>query len=176
MDQIVPSSATLPSFTPAAIEQYGRDGYMVARVIMGSRSVATCHAAPGDLCMERQPARHTVLMYEGGPGSEMLPPEQREFAIRKYKKFVRDAQAVEMATLNRRLHARADRELGDNRVLFREITLRRSLHIGPEGPWHRDAAYFCLADPGLIIGVWIALDPRCAKTGARNWRLAGSRR
>src|SRR5580692_8672506 len=64
MDQITPSSVTRWQFSATEIAQYRRDGYVVARGVMGPRSVAACNAALSDLASGRLPARDTVLMYE----------------------------------------------------------------------------------------------------------------
>jgi phytanoyl-CoA hydroxylase len=165
MDQITPNRVTVPQFSPGEIAQFRRDGYVVARGIMGPRSVAACNAALSDLAAGRLPARDTVLMYETGQDPGTLAPEQREFAIRKYMDFVRDAPALEMAAMNRRLHALLDQLLGEGRVLFQEMALVKPPHVGSEKPWHQDAAYFRLTDPGLIAGVWIALDPALRENG-----------
>jgi phytanoyl-CoA hydroxylase len=165
MDQIAPGFAATSHFSRTEIAQYRRDGYVVARGIMGSRSVAACAAALSDLATGRLAARDTVLMYETGQNPATLAPEQREGAIRKYMDFVRDAPALEMAAMNRRLHALLDQLLGDGRVLFQEMALVKPPHIGSEKPWHQDAAYFRLTDPGLIVGVWIALDPALRENG-----------
>jgi phytanoyl-CoA hydroxylase len=58
-----------------------------------------------------------------------------------------------------------DQLLGSGRVLFQEMALVKPARIGSEKPWHQDAAYFRVTDPGLIIGVWIALDPATRSNG-----------
>ncbi len=141
------------------------DGCVVARGIMGSHAVGACNAAPSDLSAERLPARDIVLMHEGGPGSAILSFEQREFAIGKCMDFFRDAQAVETSTMNYPLHALQDRELGDGRVLFHKMVLVKPPRIGSEKRWHQGAPYFCPADHGLIIGVWIAPEPALGENG-----------
>jgi phytanoyl-CoA hydroxylase len=170
MDQITINQSTqrfahTTQFSREEIAQYRRDGYIVARGIMGPRSVAACNAALSDLATGRLPARDTVLMYESGQDPASLAPEQRELAIRKYMDFVRDAPALEMAAMNRRLHTLLDQLLGEGRVLFQEMALVKPPHIGSEKPWHQDAAYFRVTDPGLIVGVWIALDPALRENG-----------
>ena len=67
--------------------------------------------------------------------------------------------------MSRRLHAALDQLLGQGRVLFQEMALVKPPRIGSEKPWHQDAAYFRMADPGLVVGVWIALDPALAMNG-----------
>ena len=75
-----------------------------------------------------------------------------------------------MAAMNRRLHARLDQLLGRGRVLFQEMALVKPPRIGSEKPWHQDASYFRVTDPGLIVGVWIALE-----LGIETQRLHGTR-
>jgi len=145
--------------------KYRCDGCVVVGGIMGSHAVAACNETPSDLSAEGLPARDTVLMYEDGPGSAILSSEQREFAIGQCMDFVRDAQAVEIWTMNYPLRALQDREFGDGRVLFQEMVLVKPPHIGSEKRWHQDAAYFCPTDPGLIIGVWIAPGPAPRENG-----------
>jgi phytanoyl-CoA hydroxylase len=88
-----------------------------------------------------------------------------EFAIGPCMDFVRDAQAVEIWTMNYPLRALPDREFGDCRVLFQQRMLVKPPHIGSEKRWHPDAACFYPTDPGLIIGVWIAPDPALRENG-----------
>lgn len=165
MDQIIAGLAPTARFNQSDLAQYRRDGYVVARGIMGPRSVAACNDALSGLATGRLPARDTVLMYESGQDPASLAPEQRELAIRKYMDFVRDAPALEMAAMNRRLHTLLDQLLGEGRVLFQEMALVKPPHMGSEKPWHQDAAYFRVTDPALIVGVWIALDPALRENG-----------
>ncbi|MFZ9633855.1 MAG: phytanoyl-CoA dioxygenase family protein, partial [Alphaproteobacteria bacterium] len=37
--------------------------------------------------------------------------------------------------------------------------------VGGAKPWHQDAAYFRVRDPGSVVGVWIALDPARRSNG-----------
>ena len=37
--------------------------------------------------------------------------------------------------------------------------------VSGDKPWHQDAAYFRGSDPGLMFGVWIALDPATRENG-----------
>jgi hypothetical protein len=102
MDQITHGDLGTPRFSAREITQYRRDGYVVARGIMGPRSVAACTAALSDLATGRLAARETVLMYEAGHDPATIAPEQREGAIRKYMDFVGDAPAVHRRHLQRR--------------------------------------------------------------------------
>ena len=124
-----------------------------------------CDAVPSDLSAERLPARDTLLMHEGGPGSAILSLERRELAIGKCMDFVRGAQAVEIWTMNYPLHVLQDREFGDGRVLFHEMVLMKPPYIGSEYRWQQNAAYYSATDPGLIIGVWLAPDPTLRENG-----------
>ena len=158
----VSKAATL---TSDEIVQYRRDGYLVVRGLLGPGSVAACRQALADLAAGRIEARDTVLAFETGYAPETLSVDEREFYIRKYMDFVEDAPALKAAAMNRRLHLALDQLLGSGRVLFQEMALIKPPRIGADKPWHQDAAYFRITDPGLIAGVWIALDPALRQNG-----------
>ena len=149
----------------ADIAAFRRDGYLVARGILGPHTIAGCVQALTDLGTGRTPAHQTSFMFETGHDGATLPPAEREPRIRKYMDFCQDAPALGAAANSRRLHAILDQLLGQGRVLFQEMALVKPPRIGSEKPWHQDAAYFRLTDPALIAGVWIALDPALAMNG-----------
>jgi phytanoyl-CoA hydroxylase len=138
---------------------------VLAHGVLGPDSVDACKRALSDLATGRTQARETVLIYESGHDPATLSANQRESYIRKYMDFVEDAPALKMAAMNRRLHTLLDQLLGTGRVLFQEMALIKPPHIGSEKPWHQDASYFRVTDPGLIAGVWIALDPALRQNG-----------
>jgi phytanoyl-CoA hydroxylase len=146
-------------FTDAEVAQYRREGWVLARGILGPRSVEACKQALADLATGGLAAKQTVLMYESGYDPATLSADERGDFIRKYMDFVEDAPVLKMAAMNRRLHLLLDQLLGTGRVLFQEMALVKPPRIGSEKPWHQDASYFRVTDPGLIVGVWIALDP-----------------
>lgn len=151
--------------TDADIAQYRREGWVLARGLLGPASVEACRQALSDLATGRIAARETVLLYEKGCDPSTLAVAERESFIRKYMDFTLDAPALHMAAMNRRLHRRLDQILGIGRVLFQEMALVKPPRIGSEKPWHQDASYFRVTDPGLIVGVWIALDPASRRNG-----------
>ncbi|MCX7381577.1 MAG: phytanoyl-CoA dioxygenase family protein [Alphaproteobacteria bacterium] len=104
-------------------------------------------------------------MYETGIDVTRMAPEEREFAIRKYMDFCEASDALKAAAFSRRLHAVLDQLLGQGRVLMQEMALVKPPRIGGEKPWHQDAAYFRVTDPGLVVGVWIALDEALKANG-----------
>ena len=147
------------------IAQYRRDGYVVLRDLLGPRHIAACKAALTGLAVGSIPSRETSLMYEKGVDPAKLQPAEREFAIRKYMDFCMDAPDLRDAAFSRRLHLALDQLLGQGRVLFQEMALVKPPRIGSEKPWHQDAAYFRIKDPGLVVGVWIALDEALRANG-----------
>ena len=150
---------------PDAIAQYRRDGYVVVRDLLGPRTIAACIQALSDLAQGRIPARETQLMFESAVKLEGLSAEERELRIRKFMDFCMEAPALRAAAMSRRLHLILDQLLGQGRVLMQEMALVKPPHIGSEKPWHQDAAYFRVTDPGLVVGVWIALDPALKMNG-----------
>jgi phytanoyl-CoA hydroxylase len=151
--------------TPEEIAAYRRDGYIVLRGLLGPRNIAACIEALSGLATGRIPARETSLMFESGIDPAALDGAARELAIRKYMDFVEDAPALKAAAMSRRLHGAIDQLLGQGRVMFQEMALVKPPRIGSEKPWHQDASYFRVTDPGLIIGVWIALDSALKMNG-----------
>ncbi len=147
------------------IAQYRRDGYVVLRGLLGPRTIEACKAALTGLAVGTIESRETSLMYEKGLDVARLPPAEREFAIRKYMDFCMDAPALRDAAFSRRLHLVLDQLLGQGRVLFQEMALVKPPRIGSEKPWHQDASYFRIKDPGLVVGVWIALDEASRANG-----------
>ncbi len=115
----------------------------------------------------------TKLMFERGFDPARLSPEDREFTIRKYMDFCDGAPALQAAAFGRRLHVILDQLLGQGRVLFQEMALVKPPRHGSEKPWHQDAAYFRIKDPGLVVGVWIALDEASRANGCMEL-VAGS--
>jgi phytanoyl-CoA hydroxylase len=144
---------------------YRRDGFVVLRGVLGPRNVAACIEALSGLATGRIAARETRLMFETGLDPATMDAEARELGIRKYMDFVEDAPALKAAAMSRGLHGAIDQLLGQGRLLFQEMALVKPPRIGSEKPWHQDASYFRLTDPGLIIGVWIALDPALRMNG-----------
>jgi phytanoyl-CoA hydroxylase len=153
------------TLTEADIAHYRSEGWILVRGLLGPRSVEACRQALSDLASGRLPAGETVLLYENGVDPGALRPEQREGFVRKYMDYVPAAPALRMAAMNRRLHDRLDQLLGRSRVLFQEMALVKPPRIGSEKPWHQDASYFRVTDPGLVVGVWIALDPALRQNG-----------
>ncbi len=147
------------------IAQYRRDGYVVVRGVLGPAHVDACKQALTDLALGVLPAAETKLMYETGIDITGMSPGEREYAIRKYMDFCGDSAALKAAAFSRRLHLVLDQLLGQGRVLFQEMALVKPPRIGSEKPWHQDAAYFRIKDPGLVVGVWIALDEASAMNG-----------
>ena len=147
------------------IAQYRRDGDVVVRGLLGPAHIEACKAALTGLALGTIAASETKLMYETGIDVAGLAPAEREYAIRKYMDFCSDSEALQEAAFSRRLHLVLDQLLGQGRVLFQEMALVKPPRIGSEKPWHQDAAYFRIKDPGLVVGVWIALDEASAMNG-----------
>ena len=164
MDDVV-SKAQSGLLSGDEIAQYRRDGYVVARGLLGPRMIEACRKALSDLAAGRVPTRQTGLMFEKGYRAEDIPPDERERYVRKYMDYVEDSAVLKAAAMHRRLHAILDQLLGQGRVLFQEMALVKPPRIGAEKPWHQDASYFRVTDPSLIAGVWMALDPALRNNG-----------
>jgi phytanoyl-CoA hydroxylase len=151
--------------TSDEIAAYRRDGYVIVRGLLGTRSVEACRQALSDLAADRVPKTETRIWLESGFRIEDIPAERREAYVRKYMDYVDDAPALKAAAMSRRLHRILDQLLGEGRVLFQEMALVKPPEIGSDKPWHQDASYFRVTDPALIAGVWIALDQATRENG-----------
>ena len=93
-------------------------------------------------------------------------PGDVELKVRKYCGFSGEAAVFQnMLAPSSRLRAVVDGLLGADPLLFQEMALVKPPRIGSEKPWHQDASYFRLTDPGLLVGVWIALDSALPMNG-----------
>ena len=147
------------------VAAYRRDGYTVLRGAIGPRLVAACVDAITGLASGAIPSRSTEIALEAGVDAASLRPEERQDHIRKFAWFVEDSEALHAAAMAPRLHRALDQILGEGRFLFQDMALVKPPRIGGAKPWHQDAAYFRVSEPGLIVGVWIALDPASRENG-----------
>jgi phytanoyl-CoA hydroxylase len=148
-----------------AVAGYRRDGFVVLRGAIGPRHVEACVADIAGLANGSLPARSTEIALEAGVDPASLGPAQREDHIRKLAWYVEDSEPLRAAAMAPRLHRALDQLLGEGRVLFQDMALIKPPRIGSAKPWHQDAAYFRVGDPGLIVGVWIALDAARRENG-----------
>lgn len=148
-----------------AIAFYRREGYVLARGVVGRRLVSAAIEAISGLASGRIPARATEIAFEPGHDGARLPPEAREAHIRKFARFIEDSEALRAVAMSRALHRILDQLLGEGRELLQDMALIKPPHVGGAKPWHQDAGYFRVRDPGLVVGVWIALDPALRENG-----------
>ncbi len=149
-----------PTATDAAlVASYRREGYAVLRGLIAPRLVAAAIDAISGLASGRIAPRATQIAFEPGVDAARLRPEEREGHIRKFSRFVEDSEALRAIAMSGRLHGILDRIMGQGRELLQDMALIKPPRVGGAKPWHQDAAYFRVADPGLVVGVWIALDP-----------------
>jgi len=149
----------------AQIAGYRRDGFMVVRGLIAPRLVAAAIDAISGLASGRIPARATQIAFEPGVDASRLRAEDREGFVRKFSHYVSDSEALRAIAMSRRLHAILDRILGEGRELLQDMALIKPPRVGGAKPWHQDASYFRVRDPGLVVGVWIALDPARRENG-----------
>lgn len=147
------------------IAAYRRDGYVVVRGLIGPRLVAAASQAITGLASGSIPARATEIAFEPGVDAARLPAHEREGHIRKFSRFIDDAPALRAVAMSGALHRILDRIMGEGRELLQDMALIKPPRVGGAKPWHQDAAYFRVRDPGLIVGVWIALDPALRANG-----------
>ncbi len=151
--------------TLETVAAYRRDGFVVVRNLIGPKLIEACIDGISGLASGRIPKTTTEIAFEPGVDPSRLRPEDREDHIRKFAWYVEDSPPLYAAAMSRRLHALLDRILGTGRVLFQDMALIKPPKIGGAKRWHQDASYFRVSDPGLITGVWIALDEATKENG-----------
>ena len=153
-----------------AAAHYRRDGYVVIRGLLTEQHVAACLDALTRLAeapdlAAGQSREQAFVALEAGEDPARSTAAQRIDLIRKLGNFTDFDTALMRAAMSAKLHAILDRIIGCGRVLLQEMALVKPPRIGGEKPWHQDAAYFRGSDPGLMFGVWIALDPATRENG-----------
>jgi phytanoyl-CoA hydroxylase len=149
----------------ALVARYRRDGYLVMRGLLEPAHVGACLEALQDIADGRRPLTTAKALLEPAVVAGKASADQAIDRVRKFIEFTDDFPALRRAAMSRKLHETLDRILGEGRVLFQDMALVKPPRIGSEKRWHQDAAYFRVSDPGLITGVWIALDRASRENG-----------
>jgi phytanoyl-CoA hydroxylase len=167
MDVHVSDGSTI-SLDIEIIAGYRRDGYLVVRQVLSPDHVAACLAALAALAADPglQPGQRdgTGAFIALEPSADPAAASRADL-IRKFGDFTDTSPALMRAAMSLRLHTILDALLGQGRVLLQEMALVKPPKISGDKPWHQDAAYFRGSDPGLMFGVWIALDPATRENG-----------
>jgi phytanoyl-CoA hydroxylase len=147
------------------VASYRRDGYVVVQGLVSPRLVAAAIDAISGLASGRLPSRATEIAFEPGIDASRLSAEEREGFVRKFSRYVEDSEALRAIAMSRRLHRILDQLVGEGREVLQDMALIKPPRVGGAKPWHQDAAYFRVRDPGSVVGVWIALDPARRSNG-----------
>ncbi|HSU07180.1 MAG TPA: phytanoyl-CoA dioxygenase family protein [Acetobacteraceae bacterium] len=146
-----------------SIAQYRRDGYTVIRRLLTADHVAACIDALTRIA--EHPSGDAVVALEPGVDPALAHAEHRADLVRKLGNFTEAEPALMRAAMSAKLHDTLNEIMGSGRILLQEMALVKPPRIGGEKRWHQDAAYFRGSDPGLMFGVWIALDPAMRENG-----------
>jgi phytanoyl-CoA hydroxylase len=179
MDLPVPAPTTDVPGLEAAV-RYRRDGYVVIRRLLTEQHVATCldaltRLADAPEVGSGQNREQAFVALEAVVEPAQEETRQRIDMVRKFGNFTDFDPALMRAAMSAKLHTTLDQIMGCGRVLLQEMALVKPPRIGGEKPWHQDAAYFRGSDPGLMFGVWIALDPATRENGCMEV-IPGSQR
>jgi phytanoyl-CoA hydroxylase len=153
---------------PDAIAHYRREGYLVVPSVLDEEHVDQCLAALTALATDPtlEPGKRdgTGAFVALEPGADTAAVDRAD-VIRKFGDFTDGSPPLLRAAMSARLHATLDVLMGQGRVLLQEMALVKPPKVSGDKPWHQDAAYFRGSDPGLMFGVWIALDPATQENG-----------
>ncbi len=163
-----------------AAAQYSRDGYVVITRLLTEEHVAACldaltRLAEASGVAPGQSREEAFVSLEAGADPARAEAGRRIDLVRKLGNFTDFDPALMRAAMSAKLDAILDQIMGCGRVLLQEMALVKPPRIGGEKPWHQDAAYFRGSDPGLMFGVWIALDPATRENGCMEV-IPGSQR
>jgi phytanoyl-CoA hydroxylase len=148
-----------------AATAYRRGGWVLLPGLLAPDLIAAALEALSAIADESAPLTASKALLERTVDPATLTATNRIDHVRKFVDFTDDFPALRRIAMDRCLHATLDRLLGEGRVLFQEMALVKPPRIGTAKRWHQDAAYFRVSDPGLIVGVWIALDPATRANG-----------
>src|SRR6185295_17050526 len=154
-----------PELTTGEVVQYRREGWLLLRGLLDPAHVADCLAALQHIADGTRPLATLKALLEPEVRAGRAQADAAIDRVRKFIDFTEEFPALHRAAMKRRLHDALDRILGEGRVMFQDMALVKPPRIGSEKRWHQDAAYFRVSDPGLIVGVWIALDRATRENG-----------
>jgi phytanoyl-CoA hydroxylase len=166
----------LNGFTPAELEQFDRDGFVIAR---GFAPNATCEAmkaaALRHLAEEIQPLEYEVqLRYPGAP--ESLDAPGGRTVRRELQACARDVLYRDWAT-SPELAGRLKQLLGPSLELSQahhNCIMTKNPAFSSATGWHQDIRYWSFQKPELV-SVWLALGPEHEENGCL-WLVPGSHR
>ena len=163
-------------FTPAELDQFARDGFVIARGLVPNTMCESMIAlARRDLAAEAQPLEYEAqVRYPGAPASIDAPGGRT--VRRLMQACARDTLYQDWVTspeLAGRLHQLLGPSLELSQVHHNCIMTKNPAFSSATG-WHQDIRYWSFEKPELV-SVWLALGPEHKENGCL-WLVPGSHR
>jgi phytanoyl-CoA hydroxylase len=168
--------SSLSTFSPQQLEQFDRDGFVIARGLVQQASCEAMKAlALRHLAAETRPLEYEAqVRYPGAPASLDAPGGRT--VRRLLQACSRDALYRKWATspeLASRLHQLLESPLELSQAHHNCIMTKNPAFSSATG-WHQDIRYWSFQKPELV-SVWLALGPEHEENGCL-WLVPGSHR
>jgi phytanoyl-CoA hydroxylase len=166
----------LNGFTPAELDQFARDGFVIARGLVPNAACEAMKAvALRHLAGEIQPLEYEAqVRYPGAP--ESLDAPGGRTVRRELQACARDASFRDWAT-SPELASRLVQLLGSPLQLSQahhNCIMTKNPAFSSATGWHQDIRYWSFQKPELV-SVWLALGPEHEENGCL-WLVPGSHR
>ena len=163
------------SVDAAALELFGREGYLVIHQAFSALEVDAARQAIAALIDRAHPSFDGIYFEASARDClDTLSPAARRLAVRKLMSFVQHDTRLLRVAADQELLGVVRRIVGDEPELFQDMALLKPPH-GREKPWHQDKAYFDFPLDTPVVGAWIALDEATVENGCMHI-LPGSHR
>ncbi len=176
------------------VAQFRRDGYLAFENLLSPEEVIEATDALRDIVhgLASDPANYRVHekdhVNRAGSGGWYQRKDERGFAqlepdfnpegksleeidlgVRKLMYF-RDMHPffVQLLKGPSKLTGIFESLIGQDPILFQDMSLVKPPFIGSEKPWHQDNAYFAVSPLEAVVGVWIALDEAKVENGCMH--------
>ena len=166
----------VPVFTPAEVEYFERNGFVIARGLASRERCERMRAvAQRDLAAEGGPLEYEAqVKYPGSPASLGAPGGRT--VRRLLQAYARDSLFREWAT-SPEMSARLRQLLGPDVELSQahhNCIMTKNPAFSSATGWHQDIRYWSFEKPELI-SAWLALGPEHEENGCL-WLVPGSHR
>ena len=163
-------------FTPAELDQFARDGFVIGRGFAANAACESMKAsARRDLAAEAQPLEYEAqVRYPGAPSSLDAPGGRTvRRLMQACKRDERYRDWATSPTVASRLHQVLGLSVELSQVHHNCIMTKNPAFSSATG-WHQDIRYWSFEKPELV-SVWLALGPEHEENGCL-WLVPGSHR
>ena len=187
----------------AQLEQFARDGFLAFTNVMSAEEI---EAAKSGLSEIVQTMRHgaqqhansygitwrdternltiqfeanLTIQFENAQAPDGADDPDLELKVRKYHDIAHFNEFFKNLIEHQpKIRGVMNGLIGENALSMQNMALVKPPFFGSEKPWHQDDAYFAVAPPSAVCGVWIALDEAGIDNGCMvvlpGWHARGA--